>query len=242
MYVRIESNQIPIRAISSLHLSEFVFNRVASVYLHKKFLLPDKVLAFLLQRSRSNPGEWLDPTQKKHVALYWKPSFDVLTWLLKVHNLMHVDLSEFNLPMMASPDVGWSILTLWLDWSRVEPHMAGKCTYVRTCMYVCICMYVYVCICMYMYVCTYVCMYMYVCICMYMYVCICMYVCMSVCLYVCMSVCLYVCMFVYCSHPEKHRIHIYIYSQHLLTIAIIVENSIFSLLQEDYMDIARPTR
>ena len=27
---------------------------------------------------RSNPGEWLDPTQKKHVALYWKPSFDVL--------------------------------------------------------------------------------------------------------------------------------------------------------------------
>ena len=25
-----------------------------------------------------------------------------------------------------APDVGWIILTLWLDWSRVEPHMAGK--------------------------------------------------------------------------------------------------------------------
>ena len=36
--------------------------------------------------------------------------------------------------------------------------------------------------------------------------------------------------------------YIYIYSQHLLTIVIIVENSVFSLLQEDYMDIARPTR
>ena len=78
-YVRIESNQIPIRALSSLHLSEFGFNRVASVYLHQKFMFPDKVLAFLLQCSWSNPGEWLDPTQKKHVALYWKPSFNVLT-------------------------------------------------------------------------------------------------------------------------------------------------------------------
>ena len=28
-----------------------------------------------------------------NVALYWKPSFDVLLWLLKVHNLLHVDLS-----------------------------------------------------------------------------------------------------------------------------------------------------
>ena len=74
----LKANRIPIRAISSLHLSEFGFNRVASIYLHKKFVFPDKVLAFLLQCSRSNPGEWLDPTQKKHVALYWKPSFDVL--------------------------------------------------------------------------------------------------------------------------------------------------------------------
>ena len=64
-----------------------------SIYLHKKFMFPDKVLAFLLQCSQSNPGEWLDPTQKKHVALYWKPSFAVLTWLLKVHDLLHVDLS-----------------------------------------------------------------------------------------------------------------------------------------------------
>ena len=89
----LKANRIPIRAISSLHLSEFGFNRVASIYLHKKFVFPDKVLAFLLQCSRSNPGEWLDPTQKKHVALYWKPSFDVLLWLLKAHNLLHVDLS-----------------------------------------------------------------------------------------------------------------------------------------------------
>ena len=89
----LKANRIPIRAISSLHLSEFGFNRVASIYLHKKFVFPDKVLAFLLQCSRSNPGEWLDPTQKKHVALYWKPSFDVLLRLLKVHNLLHVDLS-----------------------------------------------------------------------------------------------------------------------------------------------------
>jgi len=74
----LKANRIPIRAISSLHLSEFGFNRVASIYLHKKFVFPDKVLAFLLQCSRSNPGEWLDPAQKKNVALYWKRSFDVL--------------------------------------------------------------------------------------------------------------------------------------------------------------------
>ena len=28
--------------------------------------------------------------------------------------------------MITSPDVGCIILTLWLDWSRAEPHMAGK--------------------------------------------------------------------------------------------------------------------
>ena len=28
--------------------------------------------------------------------------------------------------MITSPDVGWSILTLWLDWSRVEPHITEK--------------------------------------------------------------------------------------------------------------------
>ena len=89
----LKANHIPILAISSLRLSAFGFDRVASIYLHKKVVFPDKVLAFLLQCSRSNPGEWLDPTQKKHVALHWKPSFDVLTWLLKVHNLLHVDLS-----------------------------------------------------------------------------------------------------------------------------------------------------
>ena len=83
-----KANHVPIRAISSLHLSEFGFNRVASIYLHKKFMSPDELLAFLFQCSRSNPGEWLDPTQKKHIALYWTPSFDVLIWLLKVHHLL----------------------------------------------------------------------------------------------------------------------------------------------------------
>ena len=44
----LKANHIPILAISSLHLSEFGFDRVASIYLHKKFVFPDKVLAFLL--------------------------------------------------------------------------------------------------------------------------------------------------------------------------------------------------
>ena len=51
---------------------------VGVVFFGMVAVFPDKVLAFLLQCSRSNPGEWLDPTQKKHVALYWKPSLDVL--------------------------------------------------------------------------------------------------------------------------------------------------------------------
>jgi hypothetical protein len=62
--------------------------------------------------------------------------------------------------------------------------------------------------------------YIHICIlyaCMHACMCACAHVCMSACVYVCMSlsvcmsVCLYVCMFVYCSHPEKHRIHIYIF-------------------------------
>ena len=41
-------------------------------------------------------------------------------------SLLHVDLSWFNVSEITSPDVGWSILTLWLARSRVEPLMAGK--------------------------------------------------------------------------------------------------------------------
>ena len=117
----LKANRIPIRAISSLHLSEFGFNRVASIYLHKKFVFPDKVLAFLLQCSRSSPCEWLDPTQKKHVALYWKPSFDVLLWLFKVHNLLHRPFLIHRIDDNVS-----RCWMNWLDWSRVEPHMARK--------------------------------------------------------------------------------------------------------------------
>ena len=47
------SHNINIRVISSLHLSEFGFRRLASIYIyiymHKKLVFPDKVLAFLLQ-------------------------------------------------------------------------------------------------------------------------------------------------------------------------------------------------
>ena len=73
------SHNINIRAISSLHLSEFGFRRLASIYMHKKLVFPDKVLAFLLQLVCSNPSDSLDLTQKKHIALYWKPSFNILT-------------------------------------------------------------------------------------------------------------------------------------------------------------------
>ena len=38
----LQANHIPIRAGSSLHLSEFGFNRVPSIYLHKKFMFPDR--------------------------------------------------------------------------------------------------------------------------------------------------------------------------------------------------------
>ena len=38
----LQANHIPIRAGSSLHLSEFEFNRMPSIYLHKKFMFPDR--------------------------------------------------------------------------------------------------------------------------------------------------------------------------------------------------------
>ena len=54
----LEANDFPIRAISSLHLSKFGFNRVAGTYI-RNFMF-DKLLGFL-QCARSNP-----------CALYWK--------------------------------------------------------------------------------------------------------------------------------------------------------------------------
>ena len=38
----LQANHIPIRAGSSLHLSEFEFHRMPSIYLHKKFMFPDR--------------------------------------------------------------------------------------------------------------------------------------------------------------------------------------------------------
>ena len=85
---------------------------------------------------------------------------------------------------------------------RVRMYMCiCTCVYIRVCMYVCVCTCVYVRVCMYMCVCTCVyvrvCMYMCVCTCVYVhvciYVCVCTCVYVRVCMYVCVCTCAYVC-------------------------------------------------
>jgi hypothetical protein len=106
----------PIRAISALHLSEFGFNRVASVYLRKIFMFSDKLLAVSLQCALYNPCDWLDPTETHRLVLdSFLPHFDVTA--LKSTISCMLTCPNSNVSMLTFPNVGWSIPTLffWID-------------------------------------------------------------------------------------------------------------------------------
>ena len=72
--------------------------------------------------------------------------------------------------------------------------------YLCTCMYGCVCMFVFIYLCSYVCIYLFISLFMYVRMCVRMYVYECTYVCNYVCIYVCMDIlctCMYVCMCVY---------------------------------------------